>query len=209
MDDPTLKTVYVSYTIRWWALALFGIINFTNSMMWITFAPISDLTATFIGGKVGNNTTVNMLSTIWSILYLPGTLLGNYVQKHYGIRASLILGGVLTVLGALIRIGGAAGESHLQGSGIYALFFIGQSLAALGQPIFINNPAVIGSIWFGVSERDIATTIGAMCGPIGNAVGQVSDLTLLFSLFSVNSCIYCETKWFKWKSDRNDEFNGD
>jgi hypothetical protein len=50
---------------------------------------------------------------------------------------------------------------------------VGQLLGALAQPIFLSTPAVVAANWFPVSERDIATTVGALFNPLGNALGQV------------------------------------
>ena len=53
------------------------------------------------------------------------------------------------------------------------ILFVGQGIAALGQPLFINFPAVIAMEWFPVQQRDMATIIAAVSNLIGNAVGQV------------------------------------
>lgn len=55
----------------------------------------------------------------------------------------------------------------------YILMFIGQSLAALSQPTFLNMPPALASIWFPVKERDMSTTIASMFSPIGSALGEL------------------------------------
>lgn len=53
------------------------------------------------------------------------------------------------------------------------ILFVGQSIAAMGQPLFTNFPAVIAMEWFPVEQRDMATIIAAISNLIGNAAGQV------------------------------------
>jgi hypothetical protein len=62
---------------------------------------------------------------------------------------------------------------------------LGQAFAALGQPMFLNSPPAVASIWFPVEEREIATTIGSMFSPIGSAIGQIIPF-LLVQQSSVN-----------------------
>jgi hypothetical protein len=57
--------------------------------------------------------------------------------------------------------------------------FLGQSFAAIGQPLFLNLPAALASSWFPVEERDIATTIGSLFSPLGNAIGQLVSVSLI------------------------------
>ena len=61
MDKNT--AIYEVYTSRWKVLVVFSIANFCNSILWITFAPIQDLTGIYIDGSFGSgtNTAVSML----------------------------------------------------------------------------------------------------------------------------------------------------
>ena len=55
------------------------------------------------------------------------------------------------------------------------------------QPIWTNAPTRLSGDWFGSEERDIATTVGAMSNPIGNAVGAVIPGLIIFSTRDVDS----------------------
>lgn len=161
------------YTSRWYMLALFCFVNFCNAALWVTFAPISDLTATYIGGSSGNVTSVNFLATVYLILYLPGSILGVITRKMFSLRVSLIIAGMLSFVGSLIRLIGALARDSSSSAGIYSALFIGQCISALAQPMFVNIVAYISMLWFPEAERDLATTIGSMFSPLGNALGQV------------------------------------
>lgn len=177
---------YKSYRYRWVVLSLFSFLNASNALLWVTFAPISDLTMDYfssVGGSgagiVGTITAVNFLAVIFQILYGPGTLLGVYWMKNYGLRGTVIMGGMLSTVGSFFRlIGSLVTGSHNAGL-VYGLFFIGQSLGALAQPFFLNLPTAISNAWFPVDERDTATTIGSLVSPLGNAIGQIFPVVLV------------------------------
>ena len=52
----------------------------------------------------------------------------------------------------------------------------GQTLVACGQPFMIQAPTKLASVWFGDSERTVATTIGSLAGPVGCIIGFVLPL---------------------------------
>ena len=57
---------------------------------------------------------------------------------------------------------------------------IGQLLASLAQPIYVNLPAGIASNWFSVDERDVATTIASLFNPVGSAIGQIIPAIIVY-----------------------------
>jgi FLVCR family MFS transporter 7 len=165
----------VVYRERWWVLIVFALAVMVNALLWVTFAPISDITQHYfhLHSLVGSTTSVNMLANIFLILYAPGSLLGMIMVKYYRPRNTILVAAFLTALGALLRYIGAISFNSVGAAGSYAIIFIGQSLAAIAQPMLLNFPPALSSIWFPINERDVATTIGSMCNPIGNAIGQI------------------------------------
>jgi hypothetical protein len=53
--EPLLGGNYITYTSRWGMLFIFCMLSFTNAMMWITFAPISDNTSDYFNGNIFEN----------------------------------------------------------------------------------------------------------------------------------------------------------
>lgn len=80
---------------------------------------------------------------------------------------------MLSFIGSLIRLVGALARESSSSGGVYSALFIGQCVGALAQPMFVNIVAYISMLWFPESERDLATTIGSMFSPLGNALGQI------------------------------------
>lgn len=167
--------VYKAYRERWYALAIFCALEMANALLWVTFSPISDITQHYFGSSTyyGSTTGVNMMANIFLILYTPGTIISVLSMKYLKPRKALLYAGLLTGVGALLRYLAALFDSTLSQEQVYILIFIGQCLSAIAQPMFLNFPPAIASIWFPVDERDISTTIGSMSSPIGNAIGSV------------------------------------
>ena len=178
--DSNTDIQFKVYTSRWLMLALFCFINASNSLIWVTFAPISNLTEIYIGGSVGNISAVNTLALVFSIFYLPGSILCAYLNNAYNLKFTLTVGGILTVFGTFLRLIAGLCRNDINSNSVYTLFIIGQILSALAQPIFVNVCAYIASLWFAVKQRDIATTIGSMANPVGNAIGQILPAVFVY-----------------------------
>ena len=174
------ETEYRGYSYRWLILALFCSLELTNNILWVTFAPISDIVSNYFGGGYyGSTTSVNMLANIYLIFYLPGTGLSIFLMKYFNLKRSLEICGFLTMFGAMLRFIAASQKNEWGIANTYIIMLLGQTFAALGQPMFLNSPPAVASIWFPVEEREMATTIGSMFAPIGSAVGQIIPFLLV------------------------------
>ena len=166
------------YCYRWVILLLYSLSSMANALMWVTFSPITSATESYLG-YLGNLSLINLLAVIFQILYLPGTILGVLCMKSFGLRHTLLIGLSMTTIGALLRLVGTLCYESISPGGLYVLLFLGQVLAALAQPMFVNIPPLIASEWFPASERDIATTVGSFCSPVGNALGQIISVAIV------------------------------
>ena len=189
--DRSEEESFKVYRYRWLILFMFCLSEAANALMWVTFSPISNIAQDYFGhGYYGSTTSVNMLANIFLILYGPGTMLSVYCMKHLKLKSTLVLVGSLTVLGAFIRFMAAMNNSAFGHGNTYILMVLGQALAALAQPMYLNSPPALSSVWFPVNERDTATTIGAMCIPIGTAIGQVIPVLLVSARRPSGECKY-------------------
>ena len=163
---------FIVYPSRWIMLLLFMLSAMSNSIVLLTWSPISDKAIIFWDNI--NITAINVLSAIFQICYIPGTILALYVSQRYDLRRIILCGGILTTSGCVIRwIGGYAREdSDLNAGGSYALVFLGTTLVALGQPFYLNMSAKLSSAWFNTEERDTSTTLCSMANPLGKALGS-------------------------------------
>ena len=157
---------------RWVTLLLFISGGLANSMLLLTFAPISDKATVYFGSDV-NLTMVNLLNVIFSITYIPGTILALEITDKLDLRHLMVTSGFLTTAGCFIRFMGIYLHNQRMVSGLVSYLFVllGTSFAALSQPSYLNLPAKIANLWFPLQERDIATTFASMANPLGSALG--------------------------------------
>ncbi len=64
------------YPWRWVNLALYGFGNLTNGALWICFSSIQVHASEFLDTSKSG---INMLSMVFMILYVPGTLFASYI----------------------------------------------------------------------------------------------------------------------------------
>lgn len=149
-DNYLLKTEdseFKVYPIRWLMVILFILSGVANSLLLLSWSPISDLANVYWGG-IGL-TAINLLNVIFEIAYIPGTLLALYVSKHYKLKSLMIVGGSLTTVGCIIRWIGtysySSGSGGLSAVGSYSVVLLGTIFGALSQPFYLNMPAKIAN----------------------------------------------------------------
>ena len=183
------REMFRSYRARWHMLAIFCFLSITNSIMWISFAPIVPNTKLFYGVK--GDTLINMLSMIFMVAYFPASIFQIWVINKWGLRCALTLAGSMGLVAGWLRylssVESIFGEQkHIA----FAVLFFGQTIAAIAQPFFTNTAAKMAGEWFPVSERDVATVIGSLFNPLGNAVGNVLPSILVTCVTSKGVCVH-------------------
>ena len=169
VNGGPLSDEIVASPLRWLMLLIFALLNATNAILWISFASVSAQSGLYYG--VGVN-SVNLLSLVYMMLYLPASLFAAHVFSRHGLQAGMRWGAGLNLASAALRYA-SAGDNNAARTGGFALVLIGQILGACAQPFFTNSPAKLAGEWFPVHQRNLATTIASMCNPIGIAIGQV------------------------------------
>jgi MFS family permease len=162
---------YQVYSFRWVILLTFILAGTANAFVLLTWSPITDKAQIFWNDI--DITAINLLSVIFQICYIPGTFIALYLTSNYGLRASLVSGSTLTALGCFIRYIGVLIRDSTDATTSYGVVFLGTVLVALAQPVYLNMPAKIASIWFSTSERDTAAVFGSLSNPLGSAIGSV------------------------------------
>lgn len=159
---------YRVYGKRWVILLLFALGAFINAAIWFSFAPVSSLAAEYLDVSTA---AVNALSIVYMVMYIPGSVMASHLIQRHGLRRSIVVGSALNAVGAAFRYAGVFLPRH--GYVRYASVLFGQACCGLAQPIYTNLPATVAGRWFGLSQRELATTIATLINPLGNAAGSV------------------------------------
>lgn len=158
--------VYKLYTRRWFYLAVVALFNVSNAMIWITFAPVTNITASFFQIS---ETSVNYFSLVYFIASLPMGGISWWTIETYGFRFSVIFGCIVNALGAILRVVGAF---CFGGNQRFYVVLVGQICSACVQPFVLSMPTKIAALWFSDHERTKANTIATMANPLGVLVSN-------------------------------------
>ena len=164
---PPAAAAFAKAPRRWLVLLAFSLSNALNAYIWISFAPIANLAAARFQVPLQ---TVDWLSLCFMLLFAPGAALSVVWTERFGMRSLLLCAAAANFASALVRWLGVFAPSARGAS--FGVVLLGQCVAALAQPAFINAPARIAGDWFGEGEQALATTVAAMSNVIGNALGS-------------------------------------
>ena len=168
---------------RYHTLAIFSGLTLVNAFLWITFAPIAQLSQSYYGVSISG---INMMSGVFMVLYGPGSILASYMLHRWGLRGALVAGACLQGVAGVARYMSTLVSLDMQGLK-FGLVMAGQALAALAQPVFTNVPPKLAGDWFPPAERETATVVGALFNVLGNAIGQVLP-TLIVTCSRAHGC---------------------
>jgi FLVCR family MFS transporter 7 len=166
-DDTT--TEYRLYAQRWFVLASFCVLNFSNGIIWVTWSPLTFLVADFWGVSAGK---VDALAGVYMYVFVPTNFLSMYlVSNHLGLATGLKIGAVLNFLGTVVR---------LSGSHSYDLVYAGTFLCALAQTFILPMLPLLSGTWYGAHERAEATGLGALAYQLGMLIALGATVVVDF-----------------------------
>ncbi|RUS34476.1 major facilitator superfamily domain-containing protein [Jimgerdemannia flammicorona] len=151
------------YKRRWLGIFLILFLNISSQINWLTFGPVAALVVEYY--NIDYN-ALNWLSNVYAVTYVVISGAIGWSFDKFGIRWSLVVGALLNLLGAWLRYFAVFVTNN--SSGRFALTMVGQFVAALAAPYFLNMPTKYVALWFGEKERAIGNMIGS--SPIGLAI---------------------------------------
>ncbi|KAJ8025845.1 Solute carrier family 49 member A3 [Holothuria leucospilota] len=165
-EDSGKKNEIVEYRphpLRWYILAVLCVMNFSNAMAWITFAPVANIAAAFYKT---NEDVINGLSVVFMVATIPFGLVAIWVLDTHGLRTAFVAGSWLNFIGLVIRYLSTLEVMFAHNIQVYVVF-IGQSLAAMAQAFFLFASTKLAATWFPDNHRALANTIGTTSNPVG------------------------------------------
>ncbi|XP_075064098.1 solute carrier family 49 member A3 [Mixophyes fleayi] len=187
---------YRLYKKRWFYLVVVCFINCSNAMLWISFAPVADLTASYFKCSLD---TVNYLALVYVIVSIPIGFVASWLLDTLGLRYAVILSSWLNMLGALVRCASAIYFINTGNSHLYYLF-VGQCICAVAQPLVLFVPAKLAAVWFPEHQRATANMIASMSNPFGIflanilspvIVSKAEYIPLLHGVYGIPAVLAC------------------
>ncbi|MFX0044045.1 MAG: MFS transporter, partial [Candidatus Hodarchaeota archaeon] len=135
------------YGFRWIVLLLFMLVNISLQILWISFAPVRSVAATFYDV---DELFIDLLAMSFMVVYIPVTFLSAWMIDKFGFRIGAGIGAIIAGIFGLLRF--FAFEDYF----LVLLFQIG---IGIGQPFILNVVTKLSANWFPDSERTTATGI--------------------------------------------------
>ncbi|KAI1327380.1 MFS general substrate transporter [Xylariaceae sp. FL0255] len=157
--------VYKVYKGRWFGLAVLTLLNIIVSWDWLTFSPVSQLSAVYYGQS---ETNINWFSTAFLFAFVAAAPATIYML-HLGPKPSILTAATLLILGNVVRVAG----SHSRKGGNYGAVMFGQILIGFAQPFVLSAPTRYSDMWFTNRGRVAATALPSLANPFGAAIGQL------------------------------------
>uniref|UniRef100_H2YHH0 Choline/ethanolamine transporter FLVCR1 n=1 Tax=Ciona savignyi TaxID=51511 RepID=H2YHH0_CIOSA len=147
---------------RFLILGIFCIYSMSSAFQWIEYAIITDIILKYYKGT--SSLAVVWTSMIYMLSYIPLMFVATWMLDNWGLRKILLVGSSLNAVGSLVKIGSVAPN-------LFAVSFLGQTIAACAQSFILEIPPKIASVYFGPSEVSTATAIGVFGNQLGVALG--------------------------------------
>ncbi len=143
---------------RWVVLGSYVLAGISSQIIWITYAPVLDISSKFYGVSQAK---IGLFAAVFPIVYLMISLPTGYFIDKYGFRRALIVG-----------MGFLAAFSFLRGfTKLFVLALVFQTLAGVGQPFVMNSISKLVRSWFPEEESALATGIGTLSLMLGIILG--------------------------------------
>jgi predicted MFS family arabinose efflux permease len=134
---------------RWSAIGAFALVGAATQLVWLNFAGVTTVAAERYGVS---ESAIGWLAQVFPLLYVVLAIPAGLILDRW-FRTGLLVGAVLTAIGAAVRL---IGDD-------YSWLLVGQLLASVAQPFVLN--AVTGITGRYLAEKD---------RPTGIAVGTAS-----------------------------------
>lgn len=187
---------FQAYRRRWFLLAVICLLNCSNAMLWLTFAPVADKTAAYFHISMD---TINWLSLVYLLISIPFGLVATWVLDSMGLKCAVILSAWLNMVGSIVRAFSVVRFLNL-GALTHAYLFMGQCLCALAQPLVIFSPTKLAALWFPDHQRATANMISSMSNPLGILVANLlspalvseeKDIPLMLGVYTIPAVTAC------------------
>jgi len=154
------EEIIKSSPYRWVILAIFMLVVSVNQLMWITFAPVTGIAATYYHVS---DLSIGLLSMVFMVVYILVSIPASAIIDIYGIRVAVGIGTILTGVFGLMR--GFMGFN-------FTWVVVAQIGIAIGQPFLLNAMTTVAARWFPIHERATASGLGSLAMYFGIILGM-------------------------------------
>lgn len=153
-SSPTTKV----HKRRWIIVMLFCLYSMSNAYQWIHLNIIANIITKYYNASLPEDrfqreTTVDWLSMIYMLAYIPLIFPSTFLLNKKGLRVCAIAGAFLNALGAWLKVACISPDR-------FPVLMFAQTVCAIAQIFILGLPAKIAAVWFGPNEVSTATSLG-------------------------------------------------
>jgi predicted MFS family arabinose efflux permease len=131
---------------RWAAIVGYSLVGAATQLVWLNFAGVTTVAASHYGVS---ESAIGWLAQVFPLLYVVLAIPCGLILDRW-FRAGLIAGGVLTALGAVVRL---IGDD-------YGWLLAGQIVASIAQPLVLNAVTGITGRYLEAKDRPTGIAVG-------------------------------------------------
>ncbi|KAI6646556.1 hypothetical protein LOD99_12677 [Oopsacas minuta] len=165
--------------IRFYILLLFCGFTFMQGLIWNNWGPIAD-SAEIVYKWDSGGSVIALLTNLGPIAFVPGFILFPIIMNLFGLRYGILLGMLLTCIGAVMRIFTTSYPAAT------IIMYIAHFLNGLAGPASMGASTTISANWFPYNERTLATGIGGASVTLGVAISFIIGPLMVRQVNSTN-----------------------
>ncbi|XP_033115904.1 uncharacterized MFS-type transporter C09D4.1-like [Anneissia japonica] len=150
------------YSRRWIMLAIFISLQFSNGLMWVQYASLSDKIQMYFDVSMP---TIDTFSAIYGIAYIMFISPALFILDRKGLKVIAMCCGGLHLVGSWIRYVGILFQNSIYVS------LIGQTFCGIAQTCCAGMASQVSGTWFGSNEVSLACALGFTAFNFGVATG--------------------------------------
>ncbi|CAI5455198.1 unnamed protein product [Caenorhabditis angaria] len=159
--EEVAETQLKVYKRRWIVLLTVALLNNTNTITWISYAPVGN----FVNNFYGLGSAASWFSMVYMFCTIPVGIFAMWAGREWGLRTAVLIAGWTNGIGAVIRL--ISSMDFIPVDYRFPIGMTGQAIAAIAYPFIMFLPTKVAGSWFPDTQRAIATTIGVMSNPLG------------------------------------------
>ncbi|KAJ4460119.1 putative MFS-type transporter [Paratrimastix pyriformis] len=172
-EEDFQKIPYKAYPKRWYILALFTLVSFAQSAIWMTFSAIPEATHSYFPGA--DDTVITILLAWGPILFFPATVAVMWMDAYFAkFRYCMLVAASFPALGSIVRLIPCLFSNR---EGVTPLIFLhfGQILNGIAGPYVMSTTSRLSLLWFPPGERTFSTATATLANQLGCCIGYLVE----------------------------------
>lgn len=149
------------YRRRFLVLGVFSLYSLVNAFQWIHYSILSSIFTGFYGVST---LSVDWLSLVYMVAYVPLIFPATWLLDTRGLRLTALLGSGLNCLGAWVKCASARHD-------LFPVTMLAQIICSVAQVFILGLPSRVASVWFGPKEVSTACATAVLGNQFGTAIG--------------------------------------